>query len=61
MSASVTVGLKTLSTVTCCPWVFALAEAIPAPNAAATSIPATNAPANPATPVSLTFIVFLLR
>src|ERR1700733_6273952 len=60
MSSSVTVGLMTLSTVTLCCEAAALAPAHPPPNAVATSMPARNAPANPAAPVILSFIIFLL-
>src|SRR5208283_2383819 len=48
MSSSVTVGLMTLCRVTCCPC------------AVATTMPATNAPANPAAPVILHFMIILL-
>ena len=60
MSASVTVGLMTLCTAIFCPCVFAPAAALPPPNAVATTIPATNATANPAAPVILLFMIFLL-
>src|SRR6516164_6004244 len=59
MSASVTVGLMTLCTAICCPWVFAPTAAIPPPNAVATTIPPTNAAANLAASVILVFIVSL--
>jgi hypothetical protein len=60
MSSSVTVGVITLSTLTCCPCATAPAPAIHPPNAVATNMPATNAAANPAAPVILRFIIFLL-
>src|SRR5215469_16826912 len=59
MSASVTVGLMTLCTAICCPCVFAPTEAIPPPNAVATTIPATNAAAKPAASVILVFMFTL--
>src|SRR5262249_46379225 len=60
MSASVTVGLITGCTVICCPCVFAPIAVIPPPSAVATTIPATNAAANPAIFVILVFIVLLI-
>jgi hypothetical protein len=50
----------TVCTAICCPCVFALTAVIPPPNAVATTIPATNAAANPAALVILLFIIFLL-
>jgi hypothetical protein len=41
--------------------VVARAAEIPPINAVAATIPATNAPANPAAPVILNFIIFLLN
>src|ERR1700683_5083477 len=60
MSSSVTVGLITLSTLTCCPRGAAPAPALPPPNAVAVSLPPTNAPAKPAAPAILNFIILLL-
>src|SRR5580704_4642657 len=63
MPSSVIVGLMTLCTVTCCPGSLSLGifdSAVHPPKAVATTMPATNAPANPAVPFSLLFILFLL-
>src|SRR3984885_9474142 len=57
MSWSVTVGLMTLCTVTCCPCAAAPTPPIPQPNAVATTMPETTPPANPAAPVILRFII----
>ena len=64
MSSSVIDGLMMFGTVTCSPESTSRAILDPAeahPNKAVVIIiPATNAPANPAFPFSLVFILFLL-
>src|SRR5579863_8509974 len=60
ISSSVTVGLMTCCSETCCPCAFPSAAALPPLQAVATNIPATKAPANPTAPAHVHFIVFLL-